>query len=234
MTAHPAHHHDDVSSRHRTGLRSVAVFSQKGGSGKSTIAIHVAVMASRGHRVLLVDADPQGTVSAWGAARTRPDPLVVRADPSNLAEVLASARQEGIELVIVDCPPHAAAGTVALLRQVDHVVTPVQPAMPDISAAQRTVALVAAAGRPISFVINRAPARAAEVRQAREVLEPAGPVSPITLGDRRAYARALTDSLAVSEYARDDNKAVGEVFLYWNWLDAHFLEVEACRQKQAA
>ena len=61
------HQHDGVSSRHRSGMRSVAVFSQKGGSGKSTVAIHLAVMAARGHRVLLVDADPQGTVAAWGA-----------------------------------------------------------------------------------------------------------------------------------------------------------------------
>ena len=234
MTAAPIHHHDDMSSRHRPGMRSVAVFSQKGGSGKSTIAIHLAVMAARGHRVLLVDADPQQTVATWGASRTRPDPMVVRADPTNLPEVLQAARQERFELVFVDCPPHAAAGTAALLRLVDHVVTPVQPSMPDISATQRTVALVAAAGKPISFVINRAPARAAEVLQAREVLEPAGPVSPITLGDRRAYARALTDSLAVSEYAREDDKAVAEIFRYWIWLDTHFLEVETCQRRQAA
>lgn len=228
------HHHDDVSFRHRSAMRSVAVFSQKGGSGKSTVAIHLAVMAARGHRVLLVDADAQGTVATWGASRNRPSPMVVRADPTNLAEVLRSARQERFELVLVDCPPHAMAGTAALLRLVDHVVTPVQPTMPDISATQRTVALVAAAGKPISFVINRAPARAAPVLQAREVLNQAGPVSPITLGDRRAYARALTDSLAVSEYARDDDKAVGEIFRYWIWLDTHFLEVETCQKRQAA
>lgn len=228
------HHDDDVSFGHRSVMRSVAVFSQKGGSGKSTVAIHLALMASRGHRVLLVDADPQGTVAAWGASRTRPTPLVVRADPTNLVEVLRSARQERFELVLVDCPPHAVAGTAALLRHVDHVVTPVQPTMPDITATQRTVALVAAAGKPISFVINRAPARAAEVLQAREVLETAGPVSPIVLGDRRAYARALTHSLAVSEYARDHDKAVAEIFRYWIWLDTHFLEVETCQRRQAA
>ena len=235
MTTAPFHHHGDVSSHLRSGMRSVAVFSQKGGSGKSTVAIHLSVMAARGHRVLLVDADPQGTVAAWGASRTRPTPMVVRADPNNLAEILLSARQERFELVLVDCPPHAIAGTAALLRHVDHVVTPVQPTMPDITATQRTVSLVAAAGKPISFVINRAPARAAEVAQAREVLEPAGPVSPVTLGDRRAYARALTDSLAVTEYARnDDDKAVAEIFRYWIWLDTHFLEVETCQRRQAA
>lgn len=228
-------HHEDVSPiSRRKEMRVVGVFSQKGGSGKSTIAVHIAVMAARGHRVLLVDADPQGTVTTWGASRTRPDPMVVHADPTNLGEILESARAERFDLVLVDCPPHAVAGTAALLRHVNHVVTPVQPTMPDITATQRTLALVAAARKPISFVINRAPARAAEVQQAREVLELVGPVSPVTIGDRRAYARVLTDSLAVSEYARDDDKAVSEIFRYWIWLDTHFLEVETCQRRQAA
>ncbi|WP_418319060.1 AAA family ATPase [Piscinibacter sakaiensis] len=220
--------------RHRAGLRSVAVFSQKGGSGKSTVAIHLAVMASRGHRVLLVDADPQGTVAAWGASRTRPAPMIVRADPTNLVEVITSAQRENFEIVVVDCPPHAVAGTAALLRLVDHVITPVQPTMPDIAATKSTVAMVTAAGKPISFVINRAPPRAAEVVQAREALSPLGPVSPITLGDRRAYARALTDNLAVSECARGDDKAVAEVLRYWIWLDGHFLEVDTWQRRRAA
>ena len=214
-------------------MRVVAVFSQKGGSGKSTLAIHLAVMAARGQKVLLVDADAQGTVEAWGASRTRPEPLVVRADPGNIAEVLAAARHEHFQLVLVDCPPHAVAGTAVILRLVDHVVTPVQPTMPDILATQRTVALVAAAGKPFTFVINRAPARAAEVIQARAVLEQAGPISPVTIGDRRAFSRALTESLAVSEFARDD-KAVDEIFRYWLWLDSHHWEFETCQRRQAA
>lgn len=215
-------------------MRVVAVFSQKGGSGKSTVSIHLAVMAARAHKVLLVDADPQGTVATWGASRTSSVPVVVRADSSSLAGVLELARQESFELVFVDCPPHAVAGTAALLRLVDHVVTPVQPTMPDITATQRTISLTAAAGKPISFVINRAPARAPEVQQAREVLQQAGPVSPITLGDRRAYSRALTDSLAVTEYARGDDKAVTEIFRYWIWLDSHFFGIETWRKRQAA
>lgn len=160
--------------------------------------------------------------------------MVVRASPASLGEILRSAREEAFELVIVDCPPHAVAGTAALLRLVGHVVMPVQPTMPDLAATQRSVALAAAANRPFSFVINRAPARAAEVQQASEALAVAGPVSPVALGDRRAYARALTDSLAVTEYARDDDKAVLEVFRYWLWLDAHFLEIETCQRQQVA
>ncbi len=234
MSFAPADHHGDVPPIRRKAMRVVAVFSEKGGSGKSTLSIHLAGMAARGHKVLLVDADAQGTVEAWGAARTRPEPLVVRADPANITEVLSAARQEGFELVLVDCPPRAVAGTAVILRLVDHVVTPVQATMPDILAAQRTVALAAAAGKPLSFVVNRAPARAVEVIQAREVLERAGPVSPVTIGDRRAFARSLTESLSVNEFARDDAKAVDEIFRYWLWLDLHHWEIEKTWQRRQA
>lgn len=207
-------------------MRTVGVFSQKGGSGKSTVSIHLAVMASRGQRVLLIDADPQGTTSAWGMARAKNTPLVVKADPSSLDEVILAARKEGYETVLVDCPPHAVAGTVSLLRCVDYVVTPVQPTMPDMVAMQRTYALVRAAEKPILFAINRAPARAIEVDQVRQALEKVGSVAPVAIGERRAYARALTDSLAVCEYARHDEKAVVEIFQLWHWLDSQFLEME--------
>lgn len=225
-----------MSSRHHDrapGTRTLAVFSQKGGSGKSTLAIHLSVLAARGRKVLLVDADPQGTVAAWAETRQRPDPLVVRADPSSITEIVSHATAERFELVIVDCPPHAAAGTTALLRIADHIVIPVQPSMPDVAATRRTVALTTAAGKPHSFVINRAPARALEVQQAIDALTPAAPVAPVTIGDRRAFSRALTDGLAVSERAKDEDKAVLEILRYYLWLDSHLLEIERCNRAAA-
>lgn len=222
-----------MSSRHHDrapGTRTLAVFSQKGGSGKSTLAIHLSVLAARGRKVLLVDADPQGTVTAWAETRQQPNPMVVRAEPSSIAEIVRSATAEHFDRILVDCPPHAVAGTAALLRAADHVVIPVQPSMPDVVATRRTVALTSAAGKPHSFVINRAPARAPEVQQAIDALTPAGPVAPVTIGDRRAFSRALTDGLAVCERATDEDKAVLEILRYYLWLDSHILELERCRR----
>lgn len=219
-----------MSSRHHARTTTVAVFSQKGGSGKSTLAIHLAVLAARGRKVLLVDADPQGTVAAWAETRQRTEPMVVRADPGSISEIVRTATIERFDLVLVDCPPHAVAGTTALLRAADHVVVPVQPSMPDIVATRRTVALTSAAAKQHSFVINRAPARAPEVQQAIDALAPAGTVAPVTIGDRRAFARALTDGLAVSERAKDEDKAVLEILQYYLWLDSHLLELERCHR----
>jgi len=214
-------------------MKTIAVFSQKGGSGKSTVAIHLAVAAGANGRVILIDADPQATVATWGANRAKTTPFIARVDPASIEELLIAAQAQGFDLAVVDCPPHAAAGTAALLRIADHIVIPAQPSMPDLAATQRSVILARATGKPYSFVVNRAPPRAPEVMQAVEALAAGGPVAPIVIGDRRAFARALTDGFAVTEFAAKGSKAVAEMLAYWHWLKQHIQEVEVW-QTQAA
>jgi chromosome partitioning protein len=203
-----------------------ALCSTKGGCGKSTLAIHLSVAAACTHKVLLVDADPQGTVSTWGATRSSDQPVVVKANPSNIVEIVDAARDEGFTLVFIDCPPHAIAGTTDLLAVADFVVIPCQPTMPDVAATQQAVMLVVASGKPFSFAINRAPARAPEVAQTQMALASAGEVSPVVIGDRRAFSRALTDSLAVTEMPHGE-KASFEILSYWNWLNLHTQQKES-------
>lgn len=210
---------DDKSLCHHVTMRSIAFFCSKGGSGKSTLSIHVAVAASLRHRVVLIDCDPQGTVMAWAAKRERPSPLVIRADPSSIAGLLEQHRLAGFGLAVLDCPPHAAAGTSMLLAASDHVAVPVQPTAPDLAATHRALAMLKASGRPYSFVVSRAPVRAPEIEQTRGILGALGPLSPVSISDRRIFARALIHSSAVAEIVRDDNKAAEEINAYWHWLD---------------
>jgi chromosome partitioning protein len=214
-------------------LRTVAVFAQKGGSGKSTLAVHLAVVAGQRRRVLLVDADPQATVATWSKERSAPAPVVARADPGCIADVLKAADDEGFDLAIVDCPPHAAPGIHALITASDHVVIPVQPTMPDLAAIGRTLAIVRAAGKPFTFVVNRAPARSADVGEAMTALATGGMVMPVPIGDRRAFARALTTGSAVSEFAPPSAKAVQEIQACWAWFEQRIL-LEPNRWQQAA
>lgn len=214
-------------------MLKLAVFSQKGGAGKSTIAVHVAVAAARSMKVILIDADPQGTVASWAQDRQATDPFVARVEPSSITQLLESAESEGFDLAVIDCPPHAAPGTAALLRAANHIVIPTQPTMPDLSATARSVALARSAGRGYSFVVNRAPARAPEVMQAIEALGGGGRVAPVVIGDRRAYSRALTDGLAVTEFAPGRSKAATEINVYWDWLYEHMKE-QAWQTPQAA
>lgn len=225
--------HAVTAANGHAGMLTIAVFSQKGGAGKSTLAMHLAVAASRTMKVVLIDADPQATVATWAADRPRSKPLVARTDSASIARLLADARAEGYELAIVDCPPHAAPGTLALLHAADHIVIPAQPTMPDLAATTRSVALARAAGKTYSFVVNRAPSRAPEVTQALDALSAGGTVSPVVIGDRRAFSRALTAGLAVTEFASSASRAAAEITGYWNWLYAHARK-EAWVIRQAA
>ena len=88
-------------------MKSIAFLSQKGGSGKTTLVVHIAVAASKSEQVILIDTDPQGSATAWGQARKSKPPTVHKTTPSALAEVL---RKTDGTLAIIDTPPHTTPG----------------------------------------------------------------------------------------------------------------------------
>lgn len=121
-----------------------------------------------------------------------------------------------------------------LLAAADHVALPVQPTAPDLAATQRALAMIKASGQPYSFVVSRAPVRAPEIEQTRGILGALGPLAPVSIGDRRVFARALIQSSAVTEIARDDHKAVEEIRAYWFWLDTQTKGKTPWRREKAA
>jgi chromosome partitioning protein len=97
-------------------MRILAFQSQKGGSGKTTLACHIAVAAyEAGQRVVVIDTDPQQSATGWGQAREAAEPVIATVSVSDLARVLAAAEAERIDLAIIDSAPHAApdAGKIA-------------------------------------------------------------------------------------------------------------------------
>lgn len=120
-----------------------------------------------------------------------------------------------------------------LLAVADHVALPVQPTAPDLAATQRALAMIKASGRPYSFVVSRAPVRAPEIEQTRGILGALGPLAPVSIGDRRVFARALIQSSAVTEIVRDDAKAAEEIHAYWRWLDNQTKEMKPWRPEKA-
>src|SRR4051812_41991304 len=84
-------------------MRTVAVISQKGGAGKTTLALHIAVAAERaGYSTVLIDMDPQGTLEAWGDWRKEEPPIVISAKTPTLAKTLEKAMAHGADLVVID------------------------------------------------------------------------------------------------------------------------------------
>lgn len=200
-------------------MKTIAFLSQKGGSGKTTLAVHTAVAATEdGQRVVIVDTDIQHSATTWSEARAAAAPVVATAPAANLAEVVAAARGDAMTLCIIDTAPHAAPDAARVARLADLIVIPVRPTAFDIAAAGSAVDIVQAAGTRAVFVLSACPFRSPEIAETRAVLAGYGlPVAPAEITDRRAFARAVASGRAVTEF-ESSGKAAEEIRALWLWL----------------
>ncbi len=193
-------------------MKTLAIVSQKGGSGKTTIAVHMAVCAARRKlKTAIIDIDPQGSAFQWNASRPDDQKLdAVRANADQLADLLQKAKAGGIDLVIIDTAPHSNAEAAMSARLADFVLIPCRPARFDLDAIASTVDITRAANTPAAVVINAAPrgrlageARAALARKGISVME-------TVLHQRAAYSHAVIDGRSVHEY-EPDGAAAAEI-----------------------
>ena len=200
-------------------MKKIAFLAQKGGSGKTTLAVHTAVAATEaGESVVVIDTDPQKSATVWGDARSQEVPIVATAAASELGRVLEAADQERMTLAIVDTAPHAAPDATRIVRAVDLVAIPVRPTAFDIAAAGSAVDIVKAAGVRAVFVLSACPFRSPEIAETRTVLAEYGlPIAPVEIIDRRAFARAVATGRAMTEF-ESDGKAATEIRALWAWL----------------
>ena len=124
-------------------MQTIALVAQKGGTGKTTLAISLAVEAARhGLSVLVVDLDPQASACRWSDRRGEESPSVIDAQPSRLPQALAKAAQAGIELAIVDTPARVEQAAAEAAKAADLVLVPCKPSIWDLETLQVTMELV--------------------------------------------------------------------------------------------
>jgi chromosome partitioning protein len=199
----------------------LALLSQKGGSGKSTLTVHLAVIAqAAGRRTVIIDLDPQRSAAGWWETRTADTPEMVESTPGDLQAVLDAARGDGVDFAVVDTRPSAGADAAAAAAVADLVLIPTRPAIFDLKAIGATVDIVASAKVPTFIILNGTPAsrgigEASVTADARRVLADYGiPVAPVAIGQRASLAHALVDGQAVNEF--DPNgKAAAEMIRLW-------------------
>ena len=169
-------------------MRSIAFLSQKGGSGKTTLAVHVAVAACEAkEKVVLIDTDPQGSAADWGAARKRAGidgpPRIEKASAATLASTIERARNDSMTLAVIDMAPHATAGVDIIASAADFLLIPCRASAFDLRAIAASVNIAKAARKPAAFILNACDARIPEVMEARTVLTRHGlQVAPIDIG----------------------------------------------------
>lgn len=200
-------------------MKSILFLAQKGGSGKTTLAVHITVAAHEtGEQAVLVDTDPQGSAWAWKRERASEAPTIAQATPAQIRDVQKAADDENYSLLVIDSAPHSTPAATVTVASADYILIPCRPTAFDLAAISASVNIVKAAHKRAAFVLNACPSRAPEIEEAKTALAGYGlHVAPVTIGDRRAFSRAIATGRAVTEF---DNrgKAAEEIRALWEWL----------------
>lgn len=202
-------------------MRTVAVISQKGGAGKTTLAIHLAAAASAAGLVsLVVDTDPQATASTWHTWRGDKDPDVIDcAAHALLSKKLQQAAELGADFAVVDTPPHADIMAREACRVADLLLIPCRPRAFDLDAVRTTAELAKASAKPAFVVFMAGPPRGPVVYQeAGEVVAQFGiEVAPIMLPERAAFHHSVGAGKTAQEI-EPEGKAAEDVAALWAWV----------------
>ncbi len=205
-------------------MKTVAVISQKGGAGKTTLAIHLAAAASAaGFVALVVDTDPQATACAWHTWRGEVDPDVIDcAAHSLLPKKLHQAADLGANLAVIDTPPHADIMAREACKAADLILIPCRPRAFDLDAVRTTAELVAVSRKPAFLIFMGGPPRAPLVYQeAKQVVEQFGlKVAPVMLPERAAFHHSVGGGKTALEMD-PQGKAAEEVASLWSWVCKH-------------
>ncbi len=200
---------------------NVIVFaSRKGGSGKSTLTAHLAAHVHKpSRRCLLIDADPQGSLTLWHKLRGANEPPLKTATRA-VGEIVAAARRDGYDWVFIDTPPNMSAVVEDAVRNATMVIIPARPGVFDVNAVQETIQTCRSARKPYAVVINGAPAPRDGVESrivtiAREALAKfRAPVWSGQITNRADLLLALGHGEGAGEYYAD-GRAASEISRLW-------------------
>ena len=167
-------------------MHVVALATQKGGTGKSSLAVSLAVAAlEQGVKVIVMDMDPQGTAMNWYERRKAPLPQVASVEPGRLPAVLAKLWAQGCELVFIDTAGVDIPSATACLQAADLCLIPARPSIADIEATKPTVRSLTKLGRGFAFVLNQCPSgRTPRASDAYRTLQLDGIVAGTAVANR--------------------------------------------------
>ena len=205
---------------------NVIVFaSRKGGSGKSTLTAHLAAHAYRpSRRCMLIDCDPQGSISLWHKLRGTAEPQLRNAVRGGIKEIVEEAKADGVEWAFVDTAPNMSGAVTDAISVATLVVIPVRLAVFDLAAVKETIDFARQSKKPFALVINAVPPRRDNtespfVTQVREVL--ASLTVPVWAGQithRTIYSLSLEYGEGAKEYDAD-SPAAAEIAALWGAID---------------
>jgi len=200
-------------------VRVLALASQKGGSGKTTLSGHLAVQAELAGAgpVVLIDIDPQGSLADWWNEREADLPAFAETTVARLAHDLETLRQQGFKLAIIDTPPAITMAIQSVISVAELIVVPTRPSPHDLRAVGATVDLCERAGKPLIFVVNAGTPKARITSEAAIALSQHGTVAPIVVHQRTDFAASMIDGRTVMEID-PKGRSAGEIEQLWAYI----------------
>lgn len=205
-------------------MRTIAVIARKGGSGKTTVATHLALAAHlRGLKVLVADTDPQHSALEVFKARVGPGPARTESSGPKLFALQMAAVRDGVDTLIIDTAAGAVEDVANAIVLADLSLLVIRPTFLDLAAAIHTVEMVRRLRKPVMVILNQAPAprggvEPPTVKRALQALAVMRlPVAPVILRARAAYQTALETGRSAEE--TDDPAAAQEIAALWTFIE---------------
>ncbi len=203
-------------------MKVLAILSQKGGVGKTTLATCLAVAAENdGKKTVIFDLDPQATASFWLDVRNQETPAVVSIQAVRIPAMLKAAEEAGTELAIIDGAAVARDVAFEAARAADYVFIPTKTAVFDTMSMVSTIEIVRQQNKPFSIILTFVPPVGQETGDAKKTAsELKADICSVYIGNRKAYFRAQSEGLAVHEY-EPNGKAADEIIRLYEYMCIH-------------
>ena len=199
-------------------MNVLSFVTQKGGSGKTTLALNFAIAAmANKKRVVIFDMDIQGTARKWYERRDAENPLLTEITAADLEKAIGGAMAQKFDWVLIDTPGRDDAAQAAAIRAADFCVIPCRPSAADLEATPTTVETIKRLKKPYAFVLTQTPSRSFRIREAQTGLSYMGMGSPTPIVLRNAFQDAQSMGLGVTEY-EPDGRAANDITDCWKWI----------------
>jgi chromosome partitioning protein len=201
-------------------MKTIALIAQKGGTGKTTLALSLAIAAEQaGVSSLIIDLDPQATACNWSDRRGQETPLIIDAQPARLPNALEKAKEGGINLALIDTPARSEQAALAAAKAADLVLIPCRPQIYDLETIPNTKGILTLAGnKPALVVFNAVPPRGDRRTQAEKVVASMGLEScPTCFGNRARFGDSATLGRTALEF-EPKGKAAEETIQVYKYI----------------
>ena len=200
-------------------MKAITFVTQKGGSGKSTLCINLAVAAiEAGRSVCILEMDRQATISDWAEHRGLDSPEVAQIEAPQLDGIMERLRGSAYDFVLIDTPGVDSPGTLSAIRAADLCIVPCRPTPADLRAFKPTLAAIYRLEKRFAFVLNQAPPRSYRVRDATDGLAVLGVLPDVTVVMRNDHQDAIGMGKGVTEF-NPSGPAASEIRRLWSWIE---------------